>query len=190
MDNILEKINNIEDPELREFVLNLLHERNQLLSDVKKDTLTGLYNRRILEHVGDYSVVMMCDVDNFKCINDTFGHDKGDEVLKSVANVLSSSVRRDDVVCRYGGDEFIIIFNHCTTQLVINRVKTIQAKLYNQTDLHITLSVGISEYEDKKTLEETISQADEALYVSKSNGKNNITLHSKKDCILLSRKEN
>ena len=106
VDYIINNLDLINDNNLKIQILKLINERNQLLSIVKKDSLTGAYNRRILENINNFSVVALCDIDDFKTINDTYGHDIGDRVLKTVTKTLIDNTRGCDVVCRYGGDEF------------------------------------------------------------------------------------
>ena len=187
---ILRDIKKIEeiDPRLAKAIIGLIKEKNELLDFARIDHLTGIYNRRILDSVRRYSVVVMCDIDNFKNINDTYGHDKGDEILKQVAKTLSKNIRFDDVVCRYGGDEFLIIFTGCDEKVVVNRIIEIKKELLRVIpDLKISLSSGISSYKIGSTLKDTITEADIALYKSKEKGKNLITIYDEKEMKLSKR---
>lgn len=187
---ILRDIKKIEeiDPRLAKAIIGLIKEKNELLDFARIDHLTGIYNRRILDSVRRYSVVVMCDIDNFKNINDTYGHDKGDEILKQVAKTLSKNIRFDDVVCRYGGDEFLIIFTGCDEKVVVNRIIEIKKELLRVIpDLKISLSSGISSYKAGSTLKDTITEADIALYKSKEKGKNLITIYNEKEMKLSKR---
>lgn len=187
---ILRDIKKIEeiDPRLAKAIIGLIKEKNELLDFARIDHLTGIYNRRILDSVRRYSVVVMCDIDNFKNINDTYGHDKGDEILKQVAKTLSKNIRFDDVVCRYGGDEFLIIFTGCDEKVVVNRIIEIKKELLRVIpDLKISLSSGISSYKAGSTLKDTITEADIALYKSKEKGKNLITVYNEKEMKLSKR---
>ena len=187
---ILRDIKKIEeiDPRLAKAIIGLIKEKNELLDFARIDHLTGIYNRRILDSVRRYSVVVMCDIDNFKNINDTYGHDKGDEILKQVAKTLSKNIRFDDVVCRYGGDEFLIIFTGCDEKVVVNRIIEIKKELLKVIpDLKISLSSGISSYKIGSTLKDTITEADIALYKSKEKGKNLITIYDEKEMKLSKR---
>ncbi len=187
---ILRDIKKIEeiDPRLAKAIIGLIKEKNELLDFARIDHLTGIYNRRILDSVRRYSVVVMCDIDNFKNINDTYGHDKGDEILKQVAKTLSKNIRFDDVVCRYGGDEFLIIFTGCDEKVVVNRIIEIKKELLRVIpDLKISLSSGISSYKAGSTLKDTITEADIALYKSKEKGKNLITIYDEKEMKLSKR---
>ena len=87
----------------------LIAEREYLANTIKIDPLTGLYNRRILPKVREIGTVIMCDIDNFKNVNDTFGHEIGDEAIKAVGHTILDNIRVGDVACRYGGDEFLLI---------------------------------------------------------------------------------
>ena len=132
--------------------------------------------------------VYLIDIDKFKNINDTYGHDKGDEILKQVAKTLSKNIRFDDVVCRYGGDEFLIIFTGCDEKVVVNRIIEIKKELLRVIpDLKISLSSGISSYKAGSTLKDTITVADIALYKSKEKGKNLITIYDEKEMKLSKR---
>ena len=114
IDSIIKNLDSVNNIDLKIQILRLIEERNQLLEIVKKDTLTGAYNRRILNNINSFSVVVLCDVDDFKGINDTYGHDVGDNVLKVVTKILMNNTRSTDIVCRYGGDEFLVVFNKCS----------------------------------------------------------------------------
>ena len=175
---ILKNIDKIENDELKKAIIELIKEKNDLLDYVKLDHLTGIYNRRILESVRNYDAVVMCDIDGFKSINDTYGHDAGDKVLKKVARTFSNNTRINDIVCRYGGDEFLLIFNDCNEKVIIERIKKIHTELFNCVPFtNITISIGIAKKTDNKTLDEMITEADKALYYSKRKGKNIITTY-------------
>ena len=129
----------------------------------------------------------MCDIDDFKKINDTYGHDTGDLALRIVAKELFANSRVYDYVIRFGGDEFLIIFSNCSTEIIYKRMEKIREDLtypFRDMGLNITLSVGIAEREEKQSLAETITNADIALYKSKNNGKNTITIFDEKELTL------
>jgi diguanylate cyclase (GGDEF)-like protein len=144
-----------------------------------RDPLTGLYNRRYLQERlaeecartsrdSDYEFAMvMIDVDNFKSINDTYGHTEGDQILKDVANFLEDSVRTVDLCCRMGGDEFAILLP-CTGEeemnLVIQRINQAQ----KTSGLKVTMSVGGgSTHTQSHTTQSIFQAADEAMYSAK-----------------------
>jgi two-component system cell cycle response regulator len=171
--------------------------KNRALSEVStKDTLTGLYNRwYMLEKIdseinrsqrhGSPMSVLMLDLDHFKKINDTYGHQVGDQVLQWVGKTLKESCRVYDVAGRYGGEEFCIVLPETkvgNTNAVADRIK---AKMETTTlrigdaDLNITASIGIAGM-DSKAAEELLSpaalldRADRALYSAKHHGRNRI----------------
>ena len=130
--------------------------------------------------------VLFVDLDGFKIINDTFGHDMGDQILKAVGERLSLCIRETDTVARFGGDEFIMILNDLLTQenasTVAEKVIGAVSKPYYQENVVITLgaSIGIALYPDhSENTEELIQKADQAMYRIKSKGKNNYAfIHS------------
>ena len=177
-----------KEPELKELIEELIDERQQLLDIINFDELTKVNNRRILKDDVRYDIVAMCDIDNFKQLNDKYGHILGDKVLVLVSKMLNSVTREEDFVCRYGGDEFAIILNKCSMDDAIKKLEDIKNRIVsamNQLDLNITISIGITEYKDGKALTEAISEADSALYHSKQTGKNVITTFDKDNVQLL-----
>lgn len=164
-----------------------------LRSSSERDPLTDLYNRRHLEislqrelaraqrHGFPVSLVML-DVDCFKAFNDTNGHDAGDEVLRNVAHVLKRHTRIEDVACRYGGEEFLIVLTACSMDDAYSKAEAIREAI---AQLHVfcrgialprvTASLGLAAYpEDGERMESLIAEADAALYRAKSTGRNRI----------------
>ncbi len=162
-----------------------------LRSGSERDPLTDLYNRRHLElslqrelaratrHGFPVSLIML-DVDHFKAFNDTNGHDAGDEVLRNVAQVLKRHTRVEDVACRYGGEEFLVVLPACTMDDAYSKAEAIREAI---AQLHvfsrgialprITASLGTACYpEDGERMEDLIAGADAALYRAKSTGRN------------------
>ena len=149
------------------------------------DQLTGVANRalfyelaekflRAAERNGEILGLMFIDVDNFKQINDTFGHEAGDRVLVQVAEILTTATRRNDVVARYGGDEFLILLPQINAldnyKVVVSKI--LQAKrdavVRNGVSVGISLSVGVSFYpKDGDSVDQLIVKADRAMYVAK-----------------------
>jgi diguanylate cyclase (GGDEF)-like protein len=153
-----------------------------------KDKLTNTYNRHFLEdfnHHHEYFndenqkfAVAFIDIDHFKKINDTYGHDVGDEILKTFANQLLASTRSTDIVIRYGGEEFLVLTYNINLEKAINKFEEIRKSIentkieYNGGSLHITVSIGVhtGNYEDN--IKDVISQADQAVYKAKNTGRN------------------
>lgn len=154
------------------------------------DPLTNLYNRRAIEEkfmsfmkknqFVDYSV-LMCDIDNFKDINDAQGHDVGDCVLRRVASTITETLRKEDVVSRWGGDEFLVILfdsDKHTSMIVAEKIKkAVEGIVIDCEDFEatLTISIGIAKSYSGLSYQEVISLADVALYKSKNAGKNCIT---------------
>lgn len=183
IETIIHKLDTIHDVELRKLILRLIDEREYLATTIKIDPLTGLYNRRILDHIRRCDAAVMIDIDNFKTINDTFGHDMGDTVIQRVAQLLKLNTRISDYVCRMGGDEFLILFTDCDESIVRLRVEKISKQVTETITLPnvpVTLSVGIATTDETTKVEEMITLADQALYDSKNNGKNRTTFYVKK----------
>ena len=159
-------------------VERVIRERIYLGEALRIDALTGLNNRKIIPKIRDVGTVVMCDVDDFKTINDTFGHLMGDEALRALGRVIADNIRIGDVGIRYGGDEFLIVFTTDKKEVIDSRMKKIATDL-NQVlhlpDYRITLSIGIAFNKEKEKLEELIKKADDAAYYSKQNGKDQIT---------------
>ncbi len=151
------------------------------------DPLTQIFNRRFfmirasadlkasLGH-GEPCSVIMTDIDHFKKFNDTYGHQYGDEVLKTVAGVLSSSLRDSDIVGRYGGEEFVIFLPGTglhEAERIAERLRQAVEK-YPMAKSQITISLGVTQCMENDTLEKAIERADRALYMAKENGRNRV----------------
>ena len=158
-----------------------------------RDGMTGLYNRRFLEEFIDkvasqvkrdnetYSI-MMLDVDYFKSVNDTYGHDIGDKVIIEIGNLLKNSIRTSDLAIRYGGEEFVVMLHNATDEGTLQIAKKIHEKFSeitfdvgNGRTMQKTISIGISKFpKDGDTIWKCIKFADTALYVAKTTGRNKI----------------
>jgi len=154
------------------------------------DSLTGLHNRRWLDDLmlrlkgkalGDLSpmCLMMVDIDHFKKFNDSYGHQTGDEVLKRVASVMQYQLRPNDMVCRYGGEEFIVILpssSMAAAKRVAERLREgieAESMTYNNLPLSpVTISIGIAQWDEGQQIDELIADADAALYQAKAQGRN------------------
>ena len=184
IEKLIKKVEKINDYELLYFVKKLIRERNYLNELVNTDTLTGLNNRRVLGDIKDCSAVVMCDIDDYKQVNDLYGHSIGDSVIKSIGNILKLNVRESDCVCRYGGDEFLIVFIDCPEHIIYKRIETIrkiaESSLLLSNGEKITMSFGIA-INSGNDLEDLINKADIALYQSKESGKNRIKKYESYD---------
>ena len=132
-----------------------------------------------------YMAILYLDLDNFKMVNDTLGHDKGDQLLKEVSSTLNRSIRSDDTVARLGGDEFAIIINHLKrpddAAIVAKHIITKLGKCYkiDGNDVYTNASIGIAVYPDAgETAVELVKNADTAMYSAKRNGKNQFRYYS------------
>jgi diguanylate cyclase (GGDEF)-like protein len=159
----------------------------------RTDHLTGVLTRRAFEkelskvesnferNTIEYAVVFV-DIDFFKKINDSYGHEAGDVILKTFAKILEKQTREYDVICRYGGEEFVAIVHFKLKRELLGylkRLKTIVAEnkfVYEDKRIQITFSAGVSVRSQYKTYEEAIKKADELLYEAKNNGRNKIIL--------------
>ncbi len=156
--------------------------REELSHEASHDRLTGLFNRSayemMLESVDkDHMALILVDVDYFKSVNDTYGHDMGDRVLKRVADVLKHSFRSVDVICRIGGDEFVVIMTRADStmrDLVRNKIARANEILRNPTDdlPPVSLSVGVAFSDRENPKGDIFKDADTALYRVKEAGRN------------------
>jgi diguanylate cyclase (GGDEF)-like protein len=123
----------------------------------------------------------MLDIDNFKKINDTYGHKFGDEVLMKVSNAIESSLRKTDFVGRYGGEEFLVIFTQTDIKGALNTAerirKSVEDLTWSEKDIKVTISGGVFQRTDEDH-SETIAAADSLLYEAKANGKNRVEHNS------------
>jgi diguanylate cyclase (GGDEF)-like protein/PAS domain S-box-containing protein len=167
--------------------------REALRSQSIKDSLTGLYNRRYLTEMLDREIrrairaeqslgILMLDLDHFKKFNDTYGHDAGDAVLRQTAAFLTKSIRAEDIVCRFGGEEFIVILPTADLKAAHARAERIRSKLRELTVLHqghslgmITVSVGVAALPLHGTAPQALlDAADAALYRAKREGRDRV----------------
>lgn len=161
----------------------LIQENNMLKKQKEKyqheanyDALTGIKNRRLIANVVNYDVMAMCDIDNFKKVNDTYGHDIGDVVLQKIAEILKENLRINDEICRYGGEEFLIILNNCSLENAYKKIENIRNFISENSikyfGFNITVSFGLASKNKNENNNEVIKKADKALYEAKETGKN------------------
>jgi len=168
--------------------------RNKLKGLASEDPMTGLYNRRffmtsssnILElarrDMSDTSVIML-DIDKFKNVNDTYGHQVGDEVIIALSDILKKYTRQSDIICRFGGEEFIILLPETKIEgavIIAEKLRSCiennEIELSNNETLHFTSSFGVSEVDIKNdtNVDSPIKRADAALYEAKNGGRNRV----------------
>lgn len=164
-----------------------LEESNQ------RDGLTGLYNRKFFDEqitqeilrarrYGWLLALAMIDIDRFKPINDTYGHQAGDAVLRTVAARLQGMLRTSDTLCRYGGEEFALILPHISlenSRFLLDRLRKaiegLTVELEDGTQVNLTISIGIAQLEEGVMAGEMVRRADDVLYTSKQTGRNRVT---------------
>lgn len=175
--------------------LQAIHVLQEKLSEqAHRDPLTGLYNRRYLDDTlarelarcqreGLPLSLMLIDLDHFKQINDTYGHLAGDEVLKQLAAMLSARARTSDVVCRFGGEEFLLLLPAMTQATALERADQWRQEFaahsirFGELHMQATLSVGVATYPGHGTTPQAlIRSADDALYRAKTGGRNRVVL--------------
>jgi diguanylate cyclase (GGDEF)-like protein/PAS domain S-box-containing protein len=175
--------------------------RETLREQSIRDPLTRLFNRRFLEESFERELqlagrkkqsiaVLFLDLDHFKTFNDTFGHDAGDMVLQSLADLFRTFFRATDICCRYGGEEFAIILPESSSRDAVIRadalrfeVKGLRLQYKKQTVGQLTVSVGVAAYpEHGSTSAELLKIADQCLYESKASGRDVVTVGASSDC--------
>ncbi len=157
------------------------------------DRLTGIYNRekfevelnsemqRVRRYSSDLFSIIFFDIDNFKKINDTYGHLTGDKVLKTIVDLFKKTLRATDVFARWGGEEFVIIMSHTRLANAVNaaeKLRQIVEKEPIEEIGHITCSFGVSEFSDRDDVQSIIVRADNAMYRAKKDGKNKVVVAS------------
>jgi len=184
----------IELKKNRDVILNLideLEEKNKILEKLAvTDSLTRIFNHsHIIERLGneiyaarrhqDPLSITMFDIDHFKSINDTYGHQVGDDVLVAVTNTIKDALREIDIIGRYGGEEFLVVMRKTDRKgcyIASERIRqSIQDLEWEHDNLQVTISGGIGTIEsDSETAAAMIKRADECLYLAKKNGRNRI----------------
>ncbi len=162
-----------------------------ITNSANRDFLTGLYNRRyFFNHMSEYFLqavqnnenfaIAMIDIDNFKQINDTYGHDVGDKVIVNLSEILRSNISQNDIVSRFGGDEFCVVLKDVSSSSAMEIFERLRQQVQNSLctadnnqEVHYTVSIGVA-LNREDTLDDTINQADLMLYNAKQNGRNQV----------------
>lgn len=191
----------VENEILRDNNAKLVAENKRLEELATKDALTGIYNRRGLDDVvrkmysnrpenkenkdaarRKVNTVLVLDIDNFKVVNDLYGHAAGDQILRDAVAHLSSQIRSQDVFARTGGEEFVIVFKNADPQSIIDKFhggSREKAEIKFETEINgektnITFSGGVAEFKEGDDLEKAIDEADKTLYKAKEGGRDRI----------------
>lgn len=187
---------------IKKITFDLIKANEQLKEMANRDYLTGLYNRRIFEELFIRELalskryeraisVILIDIDHFKKINDTYGHQVGDIVLKKIAKLFLEKLRVGDIVCRYGGEEFAIFLPETDKENAFIVAEKLRESIENfkfeeiSQELNVKITGGISEYKKgfSEDIDKIISMADEALYVGKNSGRNKMVIYGKEQRI-------
>jgi diguanylate cyclase (GGDEF)-like protein len=160
-----------------------------------RDSLTGIYNRRHFLETSQISVershrqnvdgfILICDIDYFKSINDTYGHIVGDKVLIEAASRIRVALRSYDLFARYGGEEFIIYVSDLRLSNVNELAERLRLSIcsqefsYDDIRFFMTVSIGVAKVDDDQDLGRAIKNADEAMYIAKNEGRNRVKIFS------------
>jgi diguanylate cyclase (GGDEF)-like protein len=191
----LEKLVEERTSKLREEIMERKKAEKLLKEMATHDNLTGLPNRKLFQYKLKSSLelakknhlllgILFVDLDGFKKINDNFGHDSGDIVLKTIAERLLRSVRKSDMVSRFGGDEFIIIMEHLeNTNTIVDTCKRIISEvartiIIGNNEGNVTASIGVAVYPtDGDQMNKLMKKADDAMYRAKRSGKNRVVFN-------------
>ncbi|RBP64837.1 diguanylate cyclase (GGDEF)-like protein [Brenneria salicis ATCC 15712 = DSM 30166] len=165
----------------------------RLRTEAHSDPMTGLLNRRGLENVLRYWLlgqknfsIISLDIDYFKRINDTHGHDVGDEAINALAQLIRATSRDTDILCRNGGEEFLILLPETPLEVAINIAERLRQRVQETTIPivgNITISLGVAQWSPKinaTTIEQAFKEADQALYEAKQGGRNRVVATSDK----------
>lgn len=172
-------------------IRNRLMRSRMIRSRLMRDSLTGLYNYTMIHHQLERELLMasryhkeihvvLLDIDHFKSVNDTYGHQVGDKILKEFSLFLQMHLRKSDFIGRYGGEEFLIILPNITSEAALTIMNGLREEfskrphLIDNKELFVTISGGIASYPEFETVKNLIRKADEALYQAKNEGRNRI----------------
>lgn len=180
---------------LKKYISDLENKNDELDKMSKTDYLTGLANRRFMmerikeelarkERNGSNMSILMCDIDHFKKINDSYGHEVGDLVIKEVTNNINKILRKYDVVSRWGGEEFLILLPDIGNKEACIIAEKIRKQIENtkivdqKIECRVSITIGVTEYDEKVSISDNINNADEALYQGKNAGRNKIECYN------------
>ncbi len=182
---------------IRQLIYDLKKSKEELKLLSSVDYLTKLYNRRYFSKVSEDIIhlairdktptsIIMIDIDKFKNINDTYGHKIGDEVIINLSNTLKELTRTSDIVCRYGGEEFVILLPQTSligAEIIANKIKNtielISLEIPNNKIIKYTVSLGVSESQvEDSDIEVVLKRADDALYEAKNSGRNKVCVNT------------
>ena len=168
--------------------------QSTLWEQATQDPLTQLFNRRYFNEIANKEIIktarnkkpmalLLLDADYFKKVNDNFGHAMGDKVLVKFAQIMMDECRRTDIVCRYGGEEFVILMPEASQDIAVGRAEKIRenyqkeiTSILNNTS---TVSIGIAMWDDNLVdLEGLTKAADQAMYQAKNNGRNQVVVYN------------
>jgi diguanylate cyclase (GGDEF)-like protein len=170
------------------FIVNIIKVKNVAEKKAITDKLTGLFNRSIIDTLIQVEIerakrnnkpisVLLFDIDHFKKINDTYGHDKGDYALKTIAEIARRTLRKSDYIIRWGGEEFLVIL----PETDLDGAKKVAEKIRSNVENYnlkvigkVTVSIGVTMLKMGEPLDNAIKRADEALYAAKNKGRNRV----------------
>ena len=169
-------------------ITNIEEEKEKFKELSIKDPLTGIYNRnkffeslenetKRAKRLKEPFSVIMCDIDFFKKVNDTHGHQVGDMVLKTMSNAIAKSIREIDIFARYGGEEFILLLPDTKMQGAVNLAQKLRKKIEEvEFDIvkKITCSFGVAQYQTQDSAKDIIRRVDKCLYEAKKKGRNRV----------------
>lgn len=179
--------------EIEKINKKLISSYNLLKEKSIRDGLTGLYNHQYIIELLEIEIknvnktrndlcLMMLDIDHFKNVNDTFGHQVGDMVLNKIATIITENIRETDYAGRYGGEEFMVILPSLSLKkaiLVAERIRLkVQNYIYSIDELKVTISIGLSNFRNEDAVS-FISTADKLLYLAKENGRNRLEVNTR-----------
>lgn len=168
--------------------IQLKKQRDALVNMALKDQLTHLYNRYYLLETANQRVakalrnqtsisILMMDIDHFKIINDTYGHASGDHTLKAFADLLMQECRQEDIVSRFGGEEFLVFLDDCelsTASKIAERIRQ-RVEHLRPDNINVSVSIGVAELKNKQEIfSELVKRADDAMYEAKKMGRNRV----------------